>query len=180
MHRGILGPETECSTPTGSEPDPRSLTRGDIVFKVGDKVMQTENDYDKDVFNGDIGIIHTIDRVDHWVRVQFDRRIVEYPFSDLDELTLSYAITVHKSQGSEYPVVVLPVHTQHYIMLKRNLLYTAVTRGKRLVVCVGTKKAMFLAVKNADLSERHSGLRQRLQHLLPVRFPTSQESPYSS
>ncbi len=181
MHRGILGAgNLNIQLQQALNQDPRSLTRGDIVFKVGDKVMQTENDYDKDVFNGDIGIIHTIDRVDHWVRVKFDRRIVEYPFSDLDELVLSYAITVHKSQGSEYPVVVLPVHTQHYIMLKRNLLYTAVTRGKRLVVCVGTKKAMFLSVKNADLSERHSGLRQRLQHLLPVRFPTSQESPHSS
>jgi exodeoxyribonuclease V alpha subunit len=144
--------------------DPRSLARGAETFKVGDKVMQCENNYDKDVYNGDIGIIVDIDRLDHNVRVRFDKRFVEYAHSDLDELRLSYAITVHKSQGGEYPAVVLPVHTQHFVMLQRNLIYTAITRGRRLVVCVGTKRAMALAVKNHKTTERFSGLRQRLQH----------------
>ena len=126
--------------------------------------MQVENDYDRDVYNGDIGIVASIDRTDHMVRVRFDHRLVAYSYTDLDELTLSYAITVHKSQGSEYPAVVIPIHTQHFIMLQRNLFYTAVTRGKRLVVCVGTGKAIAIAVGNAALSERHSGLRQRLAH----------------
>ncbi len=163
MRRGILGSmNLNDRLQKALNADPRSLTRGPVTFKVGDKVMQTENDYDKDVFNGDIGVIKSIDRVDHAVRVLFDRREVLYAYGDLDELTLSYAITVHKSQGSEYPVVVVPVHTQHFIMLRRNLIYTALTRGKKLVVCVGTKKAMFLAIKNDSLAERHSGLKQRL------------------
>ncbi len=165
MHRGVLGAvHLNERLQAALNKDPRTLTRGNLSVKVGDKVMQTENDYDKDVYNGDIGVVTAIDRLDHNVRVRFDRRIVQYEYSELDELTLSYAITVHKSQGSEYPVVVLPVHTQHFIMLQRNLLYTAVTRGKKLVVCVGTRKAMAIAVKNAKLAERNSGLRQRLQH----------------
>jgi exodeoxyribonuclease V alpha subunit len=165
MHRGILGAANlNQRLQALLNKDPRTLMRGDTCMRVGDKVIQCENDYDKDVFNGDIGIVHTIDREDHRVRVRFDRRIVEYAYAELDELALSYAITVHKSQGSEYPAVVVPVHTQHFVMLQRNLLYTAITRGKKLVVCVGTKKAIAMAVKNATLAERHSGLRQRLRH----------------
>jgi exodeoxyribonuclease V alpha subunit len=164
MHRGILGAvNLNQRLQALLNKDPRTLMRGETSIKVGDKVMQCENDYDKDVYNGDIGIVNTIDRVEHFVRVRYDRRIVEYPYTDLDELALSYAITVHKSQGSEYPAVVVPVHTHHYVMLQRNLLYTAITRGKKLVVCIGTKKAIGMAVGNAKLADRHSGLRQRLR-----------------
>lgn len=163
MHRGVLGAAAlNERLQAALNCDPRILERGSLSIRVGDKVMQTENDYDKDVYNGDIGLVHSIDRVDHTVAVRFDRRVVAYKYTELDQLTLSYAITVHKSQGSEYPVVVVPVHTQHYIMLQRNLLYTAVTRGKKLVVLVGTKKALGMAISNAKLAERHSGLRQRL------------------
>ena len=164
MHRGILGAANlNQRLQALLNKDPCTLMRGEMALKVGDKVMQCENDYDKDVYNGDIGIVNAIDRIEHFVRVRYDRRIVEYPYTDLDELALSYAITVHKSQGSEYPAVVVPVHTQHFIMLQRNLLYTAITRGKKLVVCIGTKKAIGMAVGNAKLADRHSGLRQRLK-----------------
>ncbi|MFP4380998.1 MAG: ATP-dependent RecD-like DNA helicase, partial [Candidatus Sumerlaeia bacterium] len=149
MHRGALGAgNLNMRLQALLNQDPRSISRGNVNFKVGDKVMQFENDYDKDVFNGDIGTIADIDRLDHNVRIRFDRRLVDYPFSDLDEINLSYAITVHKSQGSEYPVVILPIHTQHYIMLQRNLLYTAITRGRKLVVCVGAKRALSIAINN--------------------------------
>jgi exodeoxyribonuclease V alpha subunit len=165
MHRGALGAANLNQRMQAIlNKDPRTLTRNGWELRVGDKVMQTENDYDKDVFNGDIGVVHAIDPSDHIVRVRFDRRIVEYPYADLDSLTLSYAITVHKSQGSEYPAVVIPVHTQHFVMLQRNLIYTAITRGKKLVVLVGTKKAIFLALKNAKITERYSGLKQRLKN----------------
>ena len=164
MHRGALGAGSlNERLQARLNQDPRTLVRGSLSIKVGDKVMQTENDYDKDVYNGDIGIVHSIDRVDHVVGVRFYKRVVAYKYTELDQLTLSYAITVHKSQGSEYSVVVMPVHTQHFIMLQRNLLYTGITRGKKLVVLVGTTKALSMAIKNAKLSERHSGLRQRLQ-----------------
>ena len=164
MHRGVLGASNlNQRLQAALNPSTQTLVRGSLSVKVGDKVMQCENDYNRDVYNGDIGVIVSIDRVDHFVRVRFDNRIVEYQYADLDELCLSYAITVHKSQGSEYPVVVLPVHTQHFIMLQRNLFYTAVTRGKKLVVCVGTAKAISIAIKNAQLAQRYSGLRQRLK-----------------
>jgi exodeoxyribonuclease V alpha subunit len=168
MHGAVLGAQSlNQRLQQRLNPDPRTLVHGSLAIRVGDKVMQCENDYDKDVFNGDIGHVVSIDRTDHFVRVRFDRRVVVYPYSDLDELRLSYAITVHKSQGSEYPAVVVPIHTQHYIMLQRNLLYTAITRGRRLVVCVGTKKALGIAVRNADQGQRYSGLRQRLAHPSP-------------
>ncbi|HUT25216.1 MAG TPA: ATP-dependent RecD-like DNA helicase [Sumerlaeia bacterium] len=163
MRRGVLGAVSlNERLQTALNDDPRTLVRGSLSIRIGDKVMQVENDYDKDVYNGDIGIVSSIDRTDHTVRVRYDRRHVDYAYADLDELVLSYATTVHKSQGSEYPAVVVPIHTQHYIMLQRNLFYTAVTRGRKLVICVGTKKAVALAVRNAKLAERHSGLRQRL------------------
>ncbi|MBN1868648.1 ATP-dependent RecD-like DNA helicase [Candidatus Sumerlaeota bacterium] len=164
MHRGVLGAANlNQRLQAALNNDPRTLVHGSLSIKVGDKVMQTENDYDRDVYNGDIGVVASIDRVDHFVRVRFDRRVVQYAYGELHELVLSYAITVHKSQGSEYPAVVLPVHTQHFVMLQRNLLYTAVTRGRKLVVCVGTRKALAIAIKKADLARRFSGLRQRLR-----------------
>ena len=146
------------------------VKQGWQLFRLGDKVMQTRNNYKKQVFNGDIGRVQAIDLEENEVGVVFPEgryeRLVTYDFSELDELTLAYAISVHKSQGSEYPVVVLPISVQHYIMLQRNLLYTAITRAKKLVVLVGTKKAIALAVKNNKVEERHTLLQWRLQKAL--------------
>jgi len=125
--------------------------------------MQMVNDYDKDVFNGDIGRVAKIDEVEQEVVIRFDGRPVKYDLNELDELHLSYATTVHKSQGSECPVVVMPIHTQHYLMLQRNLLYTGITRSRKLVVLVGTQKALAIAVKNMDARRRVTLLKQRLQ-----------------
>ena len=133
------------------------------TFRIGDRVIQTENDYDKDVFNGDLGVIESINRIDQEMVVNFEGRQVAYDFGDLDELALAYVLSIHKSQGSEFPCVVIPLHTQHYMMLQRNLLYTAVTRGKKLVVLVGTKKALGMAVRRQDTGLRYTALRRRLQ-----------------
>ncbi|MGO8752103.1 MAG: ATP-dependent RecD-like DNA helicase [Thermoguttaceae bacterium] len=133
------------------------------TFRIGDRVIQTENDYSRDVFNGDLGIIEKINRIEQTVHVLFEGRPVEYDFGDLDELALAYVLSIHKSQGSEFPCVVIPVHTQHYMMLQRNLLYTAVTRGKKLVVLVGTKKALGMAVRRQDTAHRYTALRKRLE-----------------
>ncbi len=132
------------------------------TFRAGDKVLQTLNNYDKDVYNGDIGRILTIDTHEQELTVDFDGRKVNYDFGELDELALAYALSIHKSQGSEYPAVVIPLHTQHYLMLQRNLLYTGITRGKKLVVLAGNKKALALAVQRKETSQRFSGLRRRL------------------
>lgn len=144
-------------------PSGDSLVRGSRTFRVGDKVMQIRNNYDMNVFNGDIGRVRAIDPVEQEVKVEFDGRAVAYDYSDLDELVLAYACSIHKSQGSEYPCVVIPVHTQHYMMLQRNLLYTAITRGKRLVVLVGSKRALAIAVKNNATEERCTMLTERLR-----------------
>ncbi len=132
-------------------------------FRMRDKVIQTENDYDKEVFNGDIGQILKIDPMEREVTVKFDQREVVYDFGELDEVSLAYAITIHKSQGSEFPVVVIPVAMQQYLLLQRNLLYTGVTRGKRLVVLVGQRKALATAVRNNRTEQRFSGLLARLR-----------------
>jgi exodeoxyribonuclease V alpha subunit len=138
------------------------LERFGWKFRLGDRVIQTENDYERDVFNGDLGLVTKIDREEHEMTVTFDGRAVVYDFSDLDALALAYVLSIHKSQGSEYPCVIVPLHTQHFVMLQRNLLYTAVTRGKKLVVLVGTKKALSLAVRRQDTSRRYTALRRRL------------------
>jgi exodeoxyribonuclease V alpha subunit len=132
-------------------------------FRVRDKVIQTENNYDKEVFNGDIGQISKIDPVESEIHVKFDQREVAYDYGELDELSLAYAITIHKSQGSEFPAVVLPLATQHFLLLQRNLVYTGITRGKKLVVLVGQRKALAMAVKNNRTEQRYSGLLARLQ-----------------
>ena len=131
------------------------------TFCPGDKVMQVENDYDKDVYNGDLGVVSYIDMEEGELGVDFDGREVTYGFPELDELVLAYATTIHKSQGSEYPAVVIPLSTQHYPMLERNLVYTGVTRGKRLVV-LGQRKALAIAVKGARGKRRWSKLREWL------------------
>jgi exodeoxyribonuclease V alpha subunit len=133
------------------------------LFRVGDKVMQTRNNYDKEVFNGDIGRIYAMDFDDNTLEVVIDGRFVYYDFNEADDLTLAYCISTHRSQGSEYPVVVLPLLTQHYMMLQRNLLYTAITRAKQTVVLVGTQKAIHMAVGNNKVAERYSGLLARLK-----------------
>lgn len=163
MHRGALGAQNlngalqNALNPSGAE-----VQRFGYTFRVNDKVMQTENDYDKEVFNGDIGLIKKIRTDDSEIIVDFEGRAVTYDFHELDELVPSYAITIHKSQGSEYPCVVIPMHTQHYIMLQRNLLYTAITRGRKLVVIIGTWKALGIAVGRADAHRRITTLRERL------------------
>ncbi len=163
MHRGIAGVANlnkelqEALNPHGKE-----IIRGGRAFRIGDKVMQIRNNYDKDVYNGDIGRIVTIDQEVQEIYVDYDGRLVTYEFSELDEIILAYAISVHKSQGSEYPVVIMPVLTQHYMLLQRNLLYTGITRGKKLVFIIGTKKALFIAIKNNKPLKRFTLLKERL------------------
>ena len=162
MNRGSLGVrELNSALQQGLNP----VRAGEDVverfgwrFRMGDKVIQTENDYDKDVFNGDIGTIERIDPAEHEVTIRFDERSVKYDFGELDEVSLAYAVTIHKSQGSEFPAVVIPIATQHYMLLQRNLIYTGITRGRKLVVLIGQKKAMAIAVRNDRPQRRYSGL----------------------
>ncbi len=167
MHRGAAGVralneklQARLNPPCGSQPEYRSHNR---LFRIGDRVMQLRNNYDKDVFNGDVGRIEHIDLEESEIWVEFERRSVGYEFSELDELTLAYAMSIHKSQGSEYPVVILPLLTQHYVMLQRNLLYTAITRAKKMVIIVGTRKAIAIAVGNDKVAARWSALKERLR-----------------
>jgi len=163
MYKGAVGAENLNSfLQEHLNPEQRSVQRGARLFKVGDKVMQIRNNYDKDVYNGDIGRLTKIDRENQEVWVNFDGRFVVYDFSELEELVLAYAISVHKSQGNEYPAVVLPVMIQHFILLQRNLIYTAVTRAKRVVVLIGTRKALAIGIKNNKPQLRHSFLKERL------------------
>ncbi len=164
MQKGELGARNlNAAMQAALNPHGAEVERFGWKFREGDRVMQTENDYDKDVFNGDIGRIERVDVPEQEIVVRYDDRKVAYDFQELDELTPAYAVTVHKSQGSEYPCVVLPMHTQHYVMLQRNLLYTGITRGKRLVVVVGTEKAVGLAVRNAEAGRRNTTLQRRLR-----------------
>ena len=164
MNRGGLGARSlnidlqQALNPPGE----LRVERFGSTYGIGDKVMQVENDYDKEVYNGDLGVVRSIDPEASEMVIEFDGRPVTYGFGELDELVLAYATTIHKSQGSEYPAVVIPLTTQHYPMLQRNLLYTAVTRGKRLVVIVGQKKAMAIAVKGKQTRRRWSKLREWL------------------
>jgi len=139
------------------------IERFGTAFAVGDKVMQLENDYDRDVYNGDLGVIVRIDHELSEVTVRFDQREVVYEFGELDRLALAYATTIHKAQGSEYNAVVVPITTQHYPMLRRRLLYTAVTRARRLVVLVGQIKAVALAARGARETRRWTKLAERLR-----------------
>jgi exodeoxyribonuclease V alpha subunit len=147
-------------------PGKLEVERAGKVYRSGDKVMQIRNDYDRDVFNGDVGTVLHIDAGAAKLWVRFVDREIEYRFEDLGDLVPAYAISVHRSQGSEYPAVVIPLVTDHFPMLKRSLLYTAITRGKKLVVLVGSQKALDLAVKNHDDGARFSGLLERLRDFL--------------
>jgi exodeoxyribonuclease V alpha subunit len=164
MNRGITGARgiNQALQAVLNPPGEHSVDKFGNRFSVGDKVMQIENNYDRDVFNGDIGFVTGVDQDEEELAVAFDGRVVSYPFGELDELVLCYATTIHKSQGSEYPVVVIPISTQHYMMLKRNLIYTGITRGKRLVVLVGQKRALAMAVKGKQVERRWSKLKERL------------------
>lgn len=165
MQRGLLGVASiNAELQALLNPSGDSLVRGSRSFRQGDKVMQIRNNYDLAVFNGDIGRIEKIDSTEQQVLVIFDGRTVTYDYGDLDELVLAYACSIHKSQGSEYPCVIIPLHTQHYVMLQRNLLYTGLTRGKRLVVLVGSKRALAIAVKNNSTEERCTMLAERLSN----------------
>jgi exodeoxyribonuclease V alpha subunit len=170
MHRGELGTaavnhalQEKLNPARDGVPE---LTRGERKFRRGDKVMQLRNDYDRNVYNGDIGVIEGIDLEAGILRALFDGRIVTYERAELDQLVHAYAVSVHKSQGSEYPAVVIPLVTQHFMMLQRSLLYTAVTRGKRLVVLVGTKRAVQLAVRNVDARRRYTWFAERVRGMI--------------
>jgi len=163
MHRGIIGAiNLNAELQKRLNPDPPAIPIGLRTFKVGDKVMQITNNYDKEVFNGDVGWISRIDQEDREMVIDFDGRLLNYDYSDLDEVALAYAVSVHKSQGSEYPAVILPVSTQHYPLLQRNLIYTGITRARKLVVLIGTRKALSIAIRNNKPQQRHTYLRERL------------------
>jgi exodeoxyribonuclease V alpha subunit len=171
MHKGVCGSENlNRELQATLNPNGPVVRRFGRTFRVGDRVMQIRNNYDKDVFNGDLGRVKRTDLIDQRVIVEIDepgskdsRRDVAYEFDDLDELVPAYAISVHKSQGNEYPCVIMPVLTQHYVLLQRNLLYTAITRGKRLVILIGSKKALAIAVRNNKTAARYTRLQERLQ-----------------
>ena len=143
-------------------PSGPSLGRGGYTYRQGDRVMQLRNNYAKEVFNGDQGYIREVDTEDRMLTVDFDGKKVEYDVTELDELTLAYATTIHKAQGSEYPIVVMPVLMTHFVMLQRNLIYTGITRAKKICVLIGATKALAYAVRNVSVLKRNTSLRERL------------------
>jgi exodeoxyribonuclease V alpha subunit len=163
MHKGLAGVANLNAelqmllNPTGKE-----VIRGGRCFRINDKVMQIINNYEKEVFNGDIGRVVGIEHEEQKLIVKYEDRVVDYDWSQLDELVLAYAISIHKSQGSEYLAVVIPILSQHYIMLQRNLLYTAITRAKKLVVLVGSRRAIAIATRNNRVQHRYTALATRL------------------
>ncbi len=166
MQKGIVGASNlNIMLQDAINPSDKCLYRAGRSFRPNDKVMQIRNNYDKEVFNGDIGFISEIDFDNNKLNVAFDNRIIEYDITELDELVQAYAITIHKSQGSEYPVVVMPVMMTHFIMLQRNLIYTGITRAKKVLVIVGTKKAVSYSVRNVTVTKRNTKLKERLQEV---------------
>ncbi len=164
MQRGLLGAgNLNAELQALLNPEGESLTRGGRLLRVGDRVMQIRNNYDLEVWNGDIGRLDALDFAEQRARVDFDGRPVTYDFAEADELVLAYACSIHKSQGSEYPCVVIPLHTQHYTLLQRNLLYTALTRGRRLVILIGSRRALTIAVETQTSTRRATLLAQRLR-----------------
>lgn len=163
MQRGVVGAANlNMALQNALNPSPTALNRGGYSFRQGDRVMQLRNNYDKEVFNGDLGYIESVDTEERTLMVNFEDRLVEYEASELDELTLAYATTIHKSQGSEYPIVVMPVLMTHYVMLQRNLIYTGITRAKKICVLIGSKKALSFAIRNMSVLKRNSKLKERL------------------
>jgi exodeoxyribonuclease V alpha subunit len=175
MNRGVLGARNlnhELQRVLNPNP-PASVERFGWKFSPGDRVMETQNDYDREVFNGDLGTVARIDDEEGAIVVMFDEREVIYPFGELDTLVPAFATTIHKSQGSEYPAVVIPVTTQHYTMLARNLLYTGVTRGKRLVVLVAQRKAIGIAVRGGSMKRRWTKLKEWMAEARPAKTAAS-------
>lgn len=163
MQRGLLGGTNLNQTLQAAlNPEGEGLRRGGFIFRLYDKVMQVKNNYDKEVFNGDIGRITAVDLQERTLQVMFDGRVIEYDVSELDELVHAYATTIHKAQGSEYPIVVMPILMTHFVMLQRNLLYTGITRAKKVLVLIGSKKALAYAVHNVTVSQRNTKLKERL------------------
>ena len=163
MQRGIVGAANlNLSLQEALNPSGPSLNRGGYTYRQADRVMQVRNNYDKEVFNGDLGYVESVNTEDRTLTVDFDGRSVEYDVTELDELTLAYATTIHKAQGSEYPIVVLPVLMTHYVMLQRNLIYTGITRAKKICVLIGATKALAYAVHNMSVLKRNTSLRERL------------------
>jgi exodeoxyribonuclease V alpha subunit len=164
MQRGELGArQLNLELQKVLNPSGDAVERFGVTYRVGDRVMQIQNNYDKEVFNGDMGILAALDREEQMIWVDFGGNKVSYAFNELDELILSYAVTIHKSQGSEYPCVILPLHTQHYVMLQRNLLYTGITRGRKLVLLIGPTTAVRMAVQQSDSGARITQLAERLR-----------------
>ena len=163
MQRGVVGAANlNLLLQQALNPSGPSLNRGGYTYRQGDRVMQQRNNYDKDVFNGDLGYIREVDTEDRMLTVDFDGKKVEYDVTELDELTLAYATTIHKAQGSEYPIVVMPVLMTHFVMLQRNLIYTGITRAKKICVLIGAMKALAYAVRNVSVLKRNTSLRERL------------------
>jgi exodeoxyribonuclease V alpha subunit len=170
MHRGLLGTvQLNRELQTLLNPGEGGLERGGTVLRVRDKVMQLRNNYEKGVFNGDLGRLVFIDREEGKMQIDFDDKRVEYESDEWDEISLAYATSIHKSQGSEYPVVILPLHTSHYMMLYRSILYTAVTRAKNLVIVVGSHAALAMAIRNVRVENRNTGLKEKLIDALASR-----------
>ena len=166
MQRGVVGAVSlNKELQNALNPQSQLLRHGGTEYRLHDKVMQIRNNYDKAVFNGDIGLISAVDTEERELIVSFDGEEVRYDISELDELMLAYATTIHKAQGSEYPVVVMPVLMTHYVMLQRNLIYTGITRAKKLLVMIGSKKALALAIRNNAVLQRNTRLTSRLQDL---------------
>ncbi len=166
MKKGIIGTENlNCVLQERLNPHKDPLIKYGRRYAPGDKVMQIRNNYDKKVFNGDVGRVDKIDKIEQILFIKYEDRLVKYDFSELDEVVLAYAVSVHKFQGSECPCIVMPVHTTHFKLLVRNLLYTGVTRGKNLVILVGTKKAIAICIKNNEVDKRFTGLQQALLDL---------------
>lgn len=169
MQRSIVGAANlNLALQEALNPAGEGLRRSGAIFRADDKVMQIRNNYDKEIFNGDIGIITSIDLEDRSLKVDFDGRQIMYDVTELDELVHAYATTIHKAQGSEYPIVVMPILMNHYIMLQRNLIYTGITRAKKILVIVGTKKALAYAVNNVTVTKRNTLLKERLAGISPV------------
>ena len=163
MQRGVVGAANlNMALQQALNHNTAALVRGGYTYKEGDRVMQLRNNYDKDVYNGDLGYVHSVDMEERTLTVDFDGKLVEYEVSELDELTLAYATTIHKSQGSEYPIVVMPVLMTHYVMLQRNLIYTGITRAKKICVLVGQTKALAYAIHNMKVLKRNTRLKERL------------------